>query len=68
MIPDKAARAIGAQSVSLLANVHNLGYIVNSLANNENPEAVRGTRTAEFRLKSAEGVTTYYTFTVNVRF
>ena len=67
-LPDKAARWIGAQAVNLQGNIHNLGYIMNSLANNENPEAVRGTRTAEFRLKSAEGVTSYYTFTVNVRF
>ena len=67
-LPDKAARWIGAQAVNLQGNIHNVGYIMNSLANNENPEAVRGTRTAEFRLKSAEGVTSYYTFTVNVRF
>ena len=67
-IPEKFAHKIGAQGMNVMGNVHNLGYIVNSLANNENPEAVRGTRTAEFRLKSAEGVTTYYTFTVNIRF
>ena len=59
------AKAGRMPTVSLSASA---GTSTNSLANNENPEAVRGTRTAEFRLKSAEGVTTYYTFTVNVRF
>ena len=67
-LPEKAARAIKAQAVSLQANAHNLGYILNSTPNKENPESVRGTRAAEFRIRNMQGVTTYYTFTVNVRF
>ena len=67
-LPEKAARAIKAQAVSLQANAHNLGYILNSMPNKENPESVRGTRAAEFRIRNMQGVTTYYTFTVNVRF
>lgn len=67
-LPEKAARAIKAQALSLQANAHNLGYILNSMPNKENPESVRGTRAAEFRIRNMQGVTTYYTFTVNVRF
>ena len=67
-LPEKAARAIKAQAVSLQANAHNLGYILNSMPNKENPESVRGTRAAEFRIRNMQGVTTYYTFTLNVRF
>ena len=67
-IPEKAARFIGAQSASVQANAHNLGYILNSMPNKENPESVRGTRASEFRLRNMQGVTTYYTLTLNVRF
>ena len=67
-LPEKAAHAIKAQALNLQANIHNLGYILNSMPNKENPESVRGTRAAEFRIRNMQGVTTYYTFTVNVRF
>ena len=67
-LPEKAARAIKAQGVNLQANAHNLGYILNTMPNKENPESVRGTRASEFRVRNLLGVTTYYTFTVNVRF
>ena len=67
-LPEKAAHAIKAQALNLQANVHNLGYILNSMPNKENPESVRGTRAAEFRIRNMQGVTTYYTFTINVRF
>ena len=67
-LPEKAAHAIKAQGVSFQANAHNLGYILNSMPNKENPESVRGTRASEFRVRNLQGVTTYYTFTVNVRF
>ncbi len=67
-LPEKFAHAIKAQSLTLQANAHNLGYILNSMPNKENPESVRGTRASEFRVRNLQGVTTYYTFTVNVRF
>ena len=34
----------------------------------ENPESVSGTAAAEFRVRSFQGVTSSYTFTVNMTF
>ena len=67
-IPDKWANAVKCQGVTLQANAHNLGYLLNSMPNKENPEAVRGTAAAEFRIRNLQGVTTYFTFTINARF
>jgi iron complex outermembrane receptor protein len=67
-IPDNWARAVKCQGVTLQANAHNLGYLLNSMPNNENPESVRGTAAAEFRIRNLQGVTTYFTFTINARF
>ena len=67
-IPDTWARAIKCQGITLQANAHNLGYLLNTMPNHENPESVRGTRAAEFRIRNMQGVTTYFTFTINARF
>ena len=67
-IPDKWANAIKCQGITLQANAHNLGYILNSMPNKENPESVRGTAASEFRVRNLQGVTTYFTFTINARF
>ena len=67
-IPDKWANAIKCQGITLQANAHNLGYLLNSLPNKENPESVRGTAASEFRIRNLQGVTTYFTFTINARF
>ena len=66
--PSNIASKIGAKNLSLTAAAHNLGYLLNSMPNGENPEAVRGTAAAEFRLRSFNGVTTNFTFTVNATF
>ena len=67
-VPDKWANTIKCQGITLQANAHNLGYILNSMPNKENPESVRGTAAAEFRIRNLQGVTTYFTFTINARF
>jgi len=67
-MPSNIAGKIGAKSLMLTAAAHNLGYLVNSLPNNENPEAVRGTVAHEFRLRNFDGVTTNFTFTINASF
>ena len=67
-IPDRWAQAIKAQGITLQANAHNLGYLLNTMPNKENPEAVRGTAASEFRIRNLQGVTTYFTFTINARF
>jgi hypothetical protein len=45
-----------------------LGYLLNSMPNGENPEAVRGTETGEFRIRSFSCFTASYAFTVNASF
>ena len=67
-IPDKWANAIKCQGITLQANAHNLGYLLNTMPNKENPESVRGTAASEFRVRNMQGVTTYFTFTINARF
>ena len=66
--PSNLAGKIGAKNLSLTAAAHNLGYLLNSMPNGENPEAVRGTSASEFRLRSFNGVTTNFTFTINATF
>ncbi|MDY6464412.1 MAG: SusC/RagA family TonB-linked outer membrane protein, partial [Bacteroidales bacterium] len=67
-IPEKWANAIKCQGLTLQANAHNLGYLLNTMPNGENPESVRGTAASEFRIRNLQGVTTYFTFTINARF
>ena len=67
-IPEKWANAIKCQGITLQANAHNLGYLLNTMPNKENPESVRGTAASEFRVRNLQGVTTYFTFTINARF
>ena len=67
-VSDRFAHALHAQGLSFQANAHNLCYLLNSMPNKENPESVRGTRASEFRIRNMQGVTTYYTFTINLRF
>ena len=67
-VSDRFAHALHAQGLSFQANAHNLCYLLNSMPNKENPESVRGTRASEFRIRNLQGVTTYYTFTINLRF
>jgi len=67
-IPDSWARAVKCQGVTFQANAHNLGYLLNTMPNHENPESVRGTAASEFRVRNLQGVTTYFTFTINAKF
>ncbi len=66
--PKKIANAIKAQTLSLSLAGHNLGYLLNTMPNGENPESVRGTAASEFRVRSFEGVTSSFTFTINASF
>ena len=67
-LPSKACEKIRAKHCTLTFNGHNLGYLLNSLPNNINPESVAGTAAAEFRIRSLSGVTSSFTFNVNVGF
>lgn len=67
-LPERCAKAIKAGNINLILSGHNLGYILNTMPNGENPEAVRGTAASEFRIRSFEGVTSSFTFTINASF
>jgi iron complex outermembrane recepter protein len=64
MFDNKLANKIGVSNLSLTAAGHNLGYLLNSMPNHENPEAVAGTTTAEFRMRQFSGVTSSFTITL----
>lgn len=66
--PARWAQKIGAKGLTLTANGHNLGYLLNSMPNHENPEAVAGTTAAEFRIRQFSGITSNFTFTINASF
>ncbi len=66
--PSSIASKIGARRLSLAAQAHNLGYLLNSMPNHENPEAVAGTNAAEFRVRQFAGITTSFTFTIKATF
>lgn len=67
-LPERCAKAIKASNINLILSGHNLGYILNTMPNGENPESVRGTAASEFRVRSFEGVTSAFTFTINASF
>ena len=64
MFDNKIANKIGVHNLSITAAGHNLGYLLNTMPNKENPEAVAGTTTAEFRMRQFSGVTSSFTFTL----
>ncbi len=67
-MPLSLCKKIRANRINLSLSGHNLGYLLNTMPNGENPESIRGTRAAEFRIRSFEGVTTSFTFNVNIGF
>lgn len=64
MLDNSIANKIGMRNVSLTLAGHNLGYLLNTMPNKENPEAVAGTTTAEFRTRQFSGVTSNFTITL----
>ena len=67
-MPKNICEKIKAKNINLTLAGRNLGYLVNSMPNNESPESVRGTVAAEFRVRSFNCLTANYTFTINVGF
>ena len=67
-MPQNICEKIKAKNINLTLAGRNLGYLVNSMPNNESPESVRGTVAAEFRVRSFNCLTANYTFTINVGF
>ncbi len=68
-LPKSFAQKIKAQNMYLAFTGRNLGYLLNSLPNNLNPESFRGTSSnASFRERSFMPYTANYTFTLNIDF
>lgn len=67
-MPQSVYSKIGAKNLSLKLTGRNLGYLLNSMPNGENPESIRGTSTAEFRIRSFDGITSSFLFTINATF
>lgn len=66
--PRSIYKYIGANSLSLTLTGRNLGYLLNTAPNHENPESVRGTGAAMFRMRSFAPYTAQYLFTINASF
>ena len=67
-MPNSIASKIGASSINLTVAGRNLGYLLNSLPNNFNPESMRGTQSGQFMIRSVSPYTASYTFTINATF
>lgn len=67
-LPDNWARKVCASNLSVTVAGRNLGYLLNSLPNNFNPESLRGTQSGQFIIRSVSPYTASYTFTINATF
>ena len=67
-VPKTFCDKFHAKSLNLSFTGRNLGYLLNTMPNGENPESVRGTSASEFRVRSFNGYTASYMFTLNVGF
>ncbi len=67
-LPRNFSEKILANNITLAFSGRNLGYLLNSMPNKENPESVRGTVASEFRVRSFNGLTANYAFTINIGF
>lgn len=67
-VPRKLCSYIGAKSLALSLTGRNIAYLLNTAPNHENPESVRGTGAAQFRMRSFMPYTASYLFTLNATF
>ncbi len=67
-MPNQIASKVGAKALSLTLTGRNLGYLLNSLPNNFNPESFRGTQSGQFMIRSVSPYTASYMFTINATF
>lgn len=67
-LPSYIANAIKAEAMTVSLTGRNLGYLLNTAPNHENPESVRGTGSSNFRMRSYSPYTANYLFTVNITF
>ena len=67
-LPEKWANAISAKGVTVTLAGRNLGYLLNTLPNNFNPESLRGTQASQFMIRSVSPYTANFTGTININF
>ncbi len=67
-MPERWARAISAKGLTITLAGRNLGYLLNSLPNNFNPESLRGTQASQFMIRSVSPYTANFTGTININF
>lgn len=67
-LPEKWARAISAKGATFTLAGRNLGYLLNTLPNNFNPESLRGTQASQFMIRSVSPYTANFTGTININF
>lgn len=67
-MPNSIANKIGAAGINLTLTGRNLGYLLNSLPNNFNPESLRGTQSGQFLIRSVSPYTASYMLTINATF
>lgn len=67
-LPASIANKILAKNLSLSLVGRNLGYLLNTAPNHENPESIRGTGASQFRMRSYGPYTASYMFTINATF
>lgn len=61
-------KKIGFGSLNLTASGRNLGYLLNSLPDNMNPESIRGTSASQFMIRSVSPYVASYALTINATF
>jgi iron complex outermembrane receptor protein len=66
--PTSIANKIFARNLSVSLIGRNLGYLLNTAPNHENPESVRGTGASQFRMRSFSPYTASYMFSINATF
>ena len=66
--PSAIAKKIGASSLNVTAAGRNLGYLLNSMPDNMNPESMRGTQASQFMIRSVSPYVANYTLTINATF
>jgi iron complex outermembrane receptor protein len=67
-MPAKISQKLKSKGMSFTLTGYNLGYLLNTMPSKENPESVSGTASGEFRVRSFQGVTSSFTFTINATF
>lgn len=67
-LPNAWSKKIGANNLNVSLSGRNLGYLLNSLPNNINPESMRGTQAGQFMIRSVNPYVASYTLTINATF